>query len=153
MQDEALIDRLRSIKHYFFLDLGDFFVHFVDIAEEELQKMTKHVSVDKLESLLEMACRTSSANGDGFKDDLSCELATFTLYESLYAIHNISGMVTQSIGEEDTYFSNQEKYKGLETFSLDYRVKWPLTLIISRRSLIRYQIIFRHLFYCKYVER
>ena len=28
--------RLASIKHYFLLDQGDFFVHFLDSAEDEL---------------------------------------------------------------------------------------------------------------------
>ena len=62
--EESLVERLASMKHYFFLDRGDFFVHFVDIAEEELEKQHKNVSIEKLESLLEMACRTSSANYD-----------------------------------------------------------------------------------------
>lgn len=42
---------------------------------------------------------------------------------------------------------------GYECLSLDYQVKWPLSLILSRRCLTRYQLIFRHLFSCKYVER
>lgn len=36
--DLNLMDRLKSIKHYFFLDLGDFFIHFYDGAEELLEK-------------------------------------------------------------------------------------------------------------------
>lgn len=42
---------------------------------------------------------------------------------------------------------------GFECLSLDYHVKWPLSLVLSRRCLTRYQLIFRHLFSCKYVER
>jgi len=42
---------------------------------------------------------------------------------------------------------------GLESFSFDYVVKWPTSLVISRKALTRYQILFRHLFYCKHVER
>ena len=30
--------RLRSLKHYFFLDRADFFINFMDIAERELVK-------------------------------------------------------------------------------------------------------------------
>lgn len=41
----------------------------------------------------------------------------------------------------------------LEAFTLDYKVKWPLTLILSRKTLTKYQLIFRHLLYCKYVEK
>ncbi|CAB1337938.1 unnamed protein product, partial [Coregonus sp. 'balchen'] len=42
---------------------------------------------------------------------------------------------------------------GLEAFSFDYIVKWPLSLIINRKALTRYQMLFRHIFYCKHVER
>nr|XP_026237187.1 gamma-tubulin complex component 2 [Urocitellus parryii] len=42
---------------------------------------------------------------------------------------------------------------GLEAFSFDYIVKWPLSLIINRKALTRYQMLFRHMFYCKHVER
>ena len=40
-----------------------------------------------------------------------------------------------------------------EAFTLDYKVKWPLTLIISKKSINKYQLIFRHLLQCKYTER
>ena len=36
MSEHRLIDRLRSIKHYFLLDQGDLYVNFMDLAEEEL---------------------------------------------------------------------------------------------------------------------
>jgi gamma-tubulin complex component 2 len=53
----------------------------MDIAEEELEKQNKFVSIEKLESLLEMALRTSSANSDIFKDDVSADLENYTLLE------------------------------------------------------------------------
>ena len=42
---------------------------------------------------------------------------------------------------------------GLEAFSFDYIVKWPLSLIINRKALMCYQMLFQHMFYCKHVER
>jgi Gamma tubulin complex component N-terminal/Gamma tubulin complex component C-terminal len=33
-----LLGRLRTLKHFFLLDQGDLFVHFMDVAEEELRK-------------------------------------------------------------------------------------------------------------------
>nr|KAG5706873.1 hypothetical protein BaRGS_004208 [Batillaria attramentaria] len=42
---------------------------------------------------------------------------------------------------------------GLESFSFDYVVKWPVSLVVNRKALTRYQMLFRHLFYCKHVER
>ena len=41
--------------------------------------------------------------------------------------------------------------KVYEALTLDYRVKWPLTLIISKKQINKYQLIFRHLLQCKYV--
>lgn len=38
LTEEKLLYRLRSIKHYFLLDQGDFFVGFMDLAEDELKK-------------------------------------------------------------------------------------------------------------------
>jgi len=76
-----LIKRLESIKHYFFLDKGDFFLHFVEGSEEILETQTSNMTDEKLESYLEMAIRTSSANADPFKDDVTCCLNVFGLIE------------------------------------------------------------------------
>ena len=40
-----------------------------------------------------------------------------------------------------------------EAFTLDYKVRWPLTLIISKKAINKYQLIFRHLLQCKYAEK
>lgn len=61
---------IRSIKHYFLMDKGDFFVHFMDLTEEELKKPVDDIVPPRLEALLELALRMSTANTDPFKDDL-----------------------------------------------------------------------------------
>lgn len=60
----------RSIKRYFLMDQGDFFVHFMDLTEEELRKPVDDITPPRLEALLELALRMSTANTDPFKDDL-----------------------------------------------------------------------------------
>lgn len=60
----------RSIKRYFLMDQGDFFVHFMDLTEEELRKPVDDITPTRLEALLELALRMSTANTDPFKDDL-----------------------------------------------------------------------------------
>ncbi len=35
------MERLKSIKKYFFLELGDFFIHLMDAAESEFNKNFK----------------------------------------------------------------------------------------------------------------
>lgn len=52
------------------MDKGDFFVHFMDLTEEELKKQVDDIIPPRLEALLELALRMSTANTDPFKDDL-----------------------------------------------------------------------------------
>lgn len=53
------------------------------------------------------------------------------------------------------YRSNLDSKKLLviESFTFNYEVHWPLSLILNKKSLACYQMLFRHLFYSKYVER
>lgn len=52
------------------MDQGDFYVHFMDLTEEELKKPVDDIIPTRLEALLELALRMSTANTDPFKDDL-----------------------------------------------------------------------------------
>ena len=63
----------RSIKHYFLLDKGDFIVQFMDMTEDEMRQDMENITPTRLETLLELALRTSTANTDQFKDDLRSE--------------------------------------------------------------------------------
>jgi gamma-tubulin complex component 2 len=47
-----LMERFKSMKHYFFLDKGDFFVHFFDFSEDMLELSSKVVPIEKMNSLL-----------------------------------------------------------------------------------------------------
>uniref|UniRef100_A0A453CC61 Gamma-tubulin complex component n=1 Tax=Aegilops tauschii subsp. strangulata TaxID=200361 RepID=A0A453CC61_AEGTS len=51
-----LIGKLRSLKRYLLLDQGDFLVHFMDIAREELTKKPEDISVEKLQVPLVLCC-------------------------------------------------------------------------------------------------
>lgn len=65
------------------MGFGDLFVHFMDSAEADLNAKnskfsvdikSKPVSVEKLQNLFELLIRTSSANNDPYKEDISCKL-------------------------------------------------------------------------------
>jgi gamma-tubulin complex component 2 len=62
------------------MESGDFFIHFVESAEDELSKAPKMVSREKLESLLDMAIRGVSC-ADPYKDDITGGLDSFTVIE------------------------------------------------------------------------
>lgn len=42
---------------------------------------------------------------------------------------------------------------GLNKFFLLLQIEWPLSIVISQQAMTQYQLIFRHLFELKYVER
>jgi len=42
---------------------------------------------------------------------------------------------------------------GIEGFAFSYDATWPMSLVLNARALVCYQMIFRHMFYCKHVER
>ncbi|RTG81909.1 gamma-tubulin complex component 2 [Schistosoma bovis] len=71
LQQKDLKEHLKSVKRFFLLDQGDFIVHFMDAAAAELRKNSEIISQLRLNSLLELALRTSTANSDPFKDNLS----------------------------------------------------------------------------------
>ncbi len=41
----------------------------------------------------------------------------------------------------------------MEAFTLDYRVGWPLSIVLSRRAVTKYQLLSRLLYFSKHVER
>ncbi|GIL70922.1 hypothetical protein Vretimale_4032 [Volvox reticuliferus] len=70
----GLIAVLRSIKHFFLLDQGDVLVSIMEVADEELCKPAKAINRTRLQSLLEMAVKMSSAASDPHADSLGFEM-------------------------------------------------------------------------------
>lgn len=107
---------------------------------------------------LQLAVRTSLLDNDPYKDKLYPLLVPFDLVTQLLYILAIQ---PEDVGTSDDKTPSPilrpepsaRGLSGLEAFSLDYRVGWPLSLVISRKCLFKYQMLFRHLFACKHVER
>lgn len=123
-----MLERLDSIKHYFFMDRGDFFAHFVDGSEELFEKASEQVSKEKLDSYLEMAIRTSSVRSDPYKDDVSCMLNRYGISDQLFVTRVTSG---QAFGGEEQKINQQHlnnlgqqnrMMKVYEAFTLTYKV-------------------------------
>jgi len=147
------------MKHYFFMDRGDFFAHLIDGSEDLFQQQSEKVSREKLDSYLELAIRTSSVKQDPFNNDVGCMLNKLGISEQLFVTKITSG--DAFFGDQAQKFdANQIKTLGqqnremnvYESFTLTYNVGWPLSLVISKNALNKYQLIFRHLLFQKYVE-
>jgi gamma-tubulin complex component 2 len=42
---------------------------------------------------------------------------------------------------------------GWQLLLFTFTLEWPVSLVVSRRQLLQYQLLFKHLFVLKYVER
>eukprot|EP01112_Ceratiomyxa_fruticulosa_P004486 TRINITY_DN15026_c0_g1_i1.p1 TRINITY_DN15026_c0_g1~~TRINITY_DN15026_c0_g1_i1.p1 ORF type:complete len:854 (-),score=186.01 TRINITY_DN15026_c0_g1_i1:181-2742(-) len=171
MGEKQLMAHLRSIKHYFLLDQGDFFVHFMDLAFDDLKKPVAEISLAKIRSLLELSLRTAISENDPYKDNLVCEFLPYNLLTQLLRVVHLtsdtvqlvpslvaSPLVTASTANLGQTISSAKENPmvnpaGFEAFTFDYKVSWPLSLVITPKSLLKYQLIFRYLFYCRYVEK
>ncbi|KAF4836957.1 Spindle pole body component alp4 [Colletotrichum siamense] len=152
----SLPARLRSLKHYFFLDPSDYFSYFLELGASELRKPVKSVNTGKLQSLLDLVLRQpgSIVSLDPFKEDVKVEMNEITLTKSLQRVVNITGIEQ---GESLQPLANQpvENDKnaiGFTSLQLDYTVPFPVSLVISRKTVWRYQALFRYLLSLRYLE-
>ncbi|KAJ6785498.1 hypothetical protein PWT90_04310 [Aphanocladium album] len=152
----ALPARLRSLKHYFFLNPSDYFSHFMELGNPELKKPIKSVNTGKLQYLLDLILRQpgSVVSLDPFKEDVKVEMNEVTLIKSLQRVVNITGIEQ---GEALQPLSNQpveadKNATGYTSLQFDYAVPFPVSLVIGRKTIWRYQVLFRYLFSLRYLE-
>ncbi|KAI1461479.1 Spc98 family-domain-containing protein [Annulohypoxylon moriforme] len=153
----ALPARLRSLKHYFFLDPSDYFTYFMELSASELRKPVKSVNIVKLQSLLDLVLRQpgSIVSLDPFKEDVHIEMNEVSLIKKLQLVVNITGLEQ---GEALQLLSNNQPIEndknalGFNSLQLDYTVPFPVSLVISRKTIWRYQALFRYLLSLRYLE-
>jgi len=160
----ALSDRLRSMKHYFFLDRSDFFTYFLDLGASELRKPFRAVNVGKLQSLLDLVLRQpdSVAALDPFKEDVKVQMNDIGLTKFLMGVVNVRG-IDQDAPDEilDRYRTpatqpsaedHESSMTGYEALEFKFSVPFPLSLVISSKTVLRYQILFRYLVSMRHLE-
>lgn len=149
MEEKELVVYFRFIKCYFFMDQGDFFVYFMDFVEEEFWKLVEDIMFFCLEVFLELVLCMSMVNIDFFKDDFKIDLMFYD-----FIIQFLCVLVIEIKQEKVMVYVDfmELVLSGLEVFFFDYIVKWFFLFIINRKVFICYQMFFRYMFYCKYVE-
>jgi gamma-tubulin complex component 2 len=60
LKDYRMLEQLSTIKNYFLMEQGNFYVQFLDIAEEELKKNSTDIDLKNLQSLFDVALKTVS---------------------------------------------------------------------------------------------
>ena len=164
----ALSDRLRSMKHYFFLDRSDFFTYFLDLSASELKKPWRLVNFGKLQSLLDLVLRQPGtiASQDPFKEDIKVHMSNVGLTQLVMRVVNVKGFDEAAANDEpaalDKYrapaanakdkVDEESKMAGFEALEFKFSVPFPLSLVISSKTVFRYQILFRYLLSMRHLE-
>ncbi|ETN66868.1 gamma-tubulin complex component 2 (gcp-2) [Anopheles darlingi] len=146
MDKYDLMGRLLSVKRYFLLQQGDFITEFMDAVEEDLRKDVDSLHPIRIANLLDVTLGLSSAKHDQYHDELKTTLLSY-------------GIVTQMskiVDNEDAFgdpLGDTSQLKGIECFAFSYKAQWPVSIVLNLWTISKYQMIFRQLFYLKYVER
>lgn len=168
-----LFETLRTLKRYLLLDQGDFFVNFLDTAEEELSKRASQVSVGQIQHWLGMTIQLCETTGDRVLQVpssrldkpvaspltpqlLRCRMASESLSEHLKSLHGQSSRrdSLDSLLNQSAYGAGGRGLTGVEAFILGFpHIPFPTSLVISPKAISAYQLLFRHLFIAKHIER
>ncbi|PQE33323.1 spindle pole body component alp4 protein [Rutstroemia sp. NJR-2017a WRK4] len=155
----ALPARLRLVKQYFMLDRSYLFTSLLELGASELRKPVQKINLSKVQSLLDLVLHQPGADPDPFRDDLRVEMNPTSLVESLTRVVSISGMEEEPLPESALNPHPRESKidnhvaTGFSSLQLDYRPPFPVSLVISRKTIWRYQALFRFLLSLRYLER
>ena len=127
----GLSSHLTSLRRFFLLEHGDFFNQFMDTAEEELRREVKDIALNRIQGLLQLAVQTSTLVQDPHREDLNCMLASHNLMQHLHLIQTAGS----DAGSEPGGVPVGQGLKGVEALTLDYRVGWPVSIVLSRWAI------------------
>ncbi|KAF2221435.1 Spc98 family-domain-containing protein [Elsinoe ampelina] len=153
--------RLRSLKHYFFLDRSDFFAYFLELSNSELKKPAKSVNTGKLQSLLDIVLRQpgSVAAEDPYKEDVKVIMSDIGLTGWLMQVVSVKGLdadggslSSYTPASHSTTSADKKDIIGFDALTFDFAVPFPLSLVISRVTLTRYQLLFRYILSLRHLE-
>lgn len=153
--------RMMSMKNYFFLSNSDFFTGFQYHAAAELLKASRTINRSKLQSLLDINIHIPGtiAGNDKFNHDVKIDLAKEGLFDLLGRINNVIGLDEEAAKTgkwTETVATNSDAeardIHGYSALQFDYSVPFPLSLVINRKAIFRYQLLFRHLFTLRHTE-
>jgi gamma-tubulin complex component 2 len=66
---------------------------------------------------------------------------------------DVKALTAERVAFDSDVLQAMSGLTAIEAFSLTFAVPWPASLVLSRDALCKYQLLFRHTFLCKHVER
>ena len=161
--DKDIIARLCSLKHYFFFAQSDFLQTFMDQSGHELRKMVdpfrvRETTLLRLQTQLDMALGSSDSVGflDPYREDLRVDLAKERAYDQLQRIADTKGVVEVAKLRAKQQAERQQhgtREVVMYLLQFDVQVQFPVSLVISKKNILRWQFIHRCLLLFKQLER
>lgn len=154
LNEYDLMGHMSSVKRYFLLQQGDLITQFMDASEDELSKNVDKVTPVRLDNLLQLIVRLSSAKNDPNLEHLHCDLFTMDLAKQMSTtVQQDTCLAPNHCNDCTPDDANNLDLTGLECFAFKYSVQWPISIVLNQWTLSQYQMLFRLLFYCKHVDR
>eukprot|EP00808_Paulinella_micropora_P012043 g20076.t1 len=155
LREHRLEARLLSLKRFLLMDQGDFLIAFMDLARQQLllkARTEQGNNASKLKHWLTRAVRDSNAQQDPYWSLLGVGITKCSLLQSV-ALWTKASRQDPLQGLSIPPDLQEDRLSGFAALTFTYEVEWPLSLVLSKSALVKYQFLFRHLFFLKHVER
>lgn len=150
-QSSKLFDAICAAKRFFFTDNSDLIQNFLNIAQSELNRTNKEVTMLQLKESFDISAKNSCLSSDPFTEYFKLELASTGLYDGLVKIIQNSSEKAPNISTNPTSVpltTSQKIPKIIDILTLDMKIDFPESLIINSKVLAKYKIVFRHSLQC-----
>ena len=164
-KEKNLDSLLKSFKKFYLMEAGDFFTELIESAKDLFFLEKKNINFEKLKILIDNSIRMTSINSDINKDHFNFFLSNMAISMEKQYLDKYSEIlqsnetdikkITEKIYEIDNTQSgiDLDDMKVYETLNLECKIDWPLNLIFSKKNIIKYKILFRHLLRMKFLEK
>lgn len=142
--EKALKALLSDLSSLFFINQTHPVSTFINDCKDELTKSFKDIDQDWIQNKFDLLL---SSNDDIVK----CSFVDTGLYEQLLKIitNKDSEGLKLNLPKGSYLFASKSvilNFLGIDLFTLNYELSFPLNLVVPKSAISKYQIIFRHLF-------
>ncbi|ORX67498.1 Spc97/Spc98, partial [Linderina pennispora] len=149
LKDGHLFSYFGAVKHYLLFDKADYLGYFLDLARGELQKNVHMVSLNKLQSALELALLNpaSISHDDPLRDHLRVVIENTPLTDLSKSTDKsgVSFMGASAAAEHGLI--------GAEVLALTLRVPFPYSIVLDAVSMRKYKELGRLLLAIRQTEQ
>ncbi|KAI9501023.1 Spc98 family-domain-containing protein [Coemansia spiralis] len=178
LKDGRMMAYMGAIKHYLLFEKSDFLTHFLDLAKFEMNRKSKDMSANRLQSFLDLALLNpaSVSHDDPLKDIVRISVEYANLIDDLKVINDRRNKAT---GDQSMALQSMQRTpKGnsvhgsggnaalLETsiigdnfltgnlfIALKLNIPFPLTIVLDNTAMNRYRAISRLILALKQTEQ